>query len=155
MKLILGALLLLAASQPSFAGVAASPQPSASPSPALLGVPVYKEPPLVPNVTQLTTVPEVSAPPVWAQDLMVTAGKLPIIGPVVSKVMLYLGIVSSILTLFCGFLISAIGIVSQSLKYAGLENAVATLGAFQNGKFMYYLKFFSLFNAQKPENAKA
>lgn len=95
-------------------------------------------------------VSEPAAPPVWAQDLMVTAEKLPVVGPLVSKALLYLGVLSSILTMLTAFLISALAAVGGALNYAGLARAAQAIAAFQNGKVMYWIKFFSLFNARKP-----
>lgn len=99
----------------------------------------------------VVAVAEPAAPPAWAQDLMVSAQKLPVIGPVVTKATLYLGILSSLLTLFTSFIIAGAAALSGAFNYAGLTKAVAAITAFQNGKFMYYIKFFSLFNAKKPD----
>lgn len=101
--------------------------------------------------TPMVAVPEVSAPPSWAQDLMVNAQKLPVIGPIVSKALLWLGIISSILTLIVGFLMAGVQVLMGAFNYAGLTAFVEKLAAFQSGKIMYWLKYLSLFNAKKPD----
>lgn len=122
----------------------ASPSPSPSASP--IGVVVHS----LPQV-QMVAVAEPAAPPSWAQDLMISAQKLPVIGPVVSKALLYLGILSSILTLLAGFLLGAIKVLSGVFNYAGLGALAQSISDFENGPFMYYLKYFSLFNANKSD----
>lgn len=123
-----------------------SPQPSAAP------ISISVQPPMQPSVV---AVAEPAAPPVWAQDVMVSAQKLPVIGPVVAKAMLYLGILSALLTSLAAFVLSALAILQKAFSYAGLANAATAIVGFQNGKFMYYLKFLSSFNAQKPASPEA
>lgn len=141
MKLFMPALFLFA--------LFSHPHAYADPSPSPSGFPISISQPASPSPS-VVAVAEPAAPPAWAQQLMVTAQKLPVIGPIVSKALLYLGILASVLTMLAGFLIGALQAISGAFSYAGLTNAVAAIGAFQNGKFMYYLKYFSLFNAQKP-----
>jgi hypothetical protein len=113
------------------------------------------EPSPSPSATPMVQVAEPAAPPAWAQDLMMTAQKLPVVGPIVSKTLLILGIVSSILTMLSAFLMSVIALLSGAFSYAGLAATAARIQAFQSSKFMYWIKFFSLFNAKKAEEQKA
>lgn len=150
MKFYLAFLALLVSLMSLSYSTYAAPSPAPSGAPASLSV----QPPMQPSVV---AVAEPAAPPAWAQDVMVSAQKLPVIGPIVSKAMLYLGILSAILTSLVAFVLSALAILQKAFSYAGLAKAASAIVAFQNSKFMYYLKFLSSFNAQKPatEEAKA
>lgn len=97
-------------------------------------------------------VSEPSAPPQWAQDLMVTAEKLPIVGPFIAKGLLYLGILSAILTSLTTAILMVLNTLLGLFTWAGFVNASAAIAGFRDGKVMYWLKFFSLFNAKKPVN---
>jgi hypothetical protein len=99
-------------------------------------------------------VAEPAAPPQWAQDLIVSAGKLPVVGPVVTKGMVYLGIISSILTAGIAFLLSVLAALSGIASLANLTSFATKLTAFRDGKIMYWLKYLSMFNAQKPVPAQ-
>lgn len=122
-----------------------------SPSPTPSGYPVAVVASSPSPAPQMIAVSEPAAPPAWAQGLMVSAEKLPVVGPIISKALLYLGIVSSVLTALAAFLISALTVVGGAFSYAGFANAAQAIAAFQNGKIMYWIKFFSLFNAKKLE----
>ena len=92
-----------------------------------------------------------AAPPQWAQDLMVTAEKLPVIGPILDKALLYLGIIGSILTMLVAFLLGILTVLENAFSWSGLMTAAAAVGNFKNGKIMYWIQFFSMFNAKKPD----
>ena len=96
-------------------------------------------------------VAEPAAPPKWVEELIVIAQDLPVVGPIVSKVLIYLGIISAILTSLIAFLLTAISALSKVLNLAGLVNFAAKLQAFKDGPIMYWLKYASLFNAKKTE----
>lgn len=91
-----------------------------------------------------------AAPPKWAEDLMVTAEKMPVVGPLVSKALLYLGILSSLLTALIAFLLAGLSTLSGAFSWAGFATSAAKIDAFQNGKIVYWLKYFSMFNAKQP-----
>ena len=106
---------------------------------------------VVPQSTpQMEQVAEPAAPPQWAEDLIMSVEKLPIIGPIVSKILVYLGIVSSILTAFIAFLLTALNSLSVILSLSGLAKFAEKVKLFKDGKIMYWLKYLSLFNAKKP-----
>lgn len=117
--------------------------------PASSGVPVVLVSAAPSPSPSVVAVAEPAAPPQWAQDLISTAQSLPVVGPVVSKVLLYLGILSSILTLLAGFVLSTISVIARVSNLAGLGVVAARVTEFKSGPIMYWLKFFSLFNAQK------
>lgn len=117
-------------------------------SPAAIVVTTITAPTPVPTVQ----VAEPAAPPAWAIDLMMTAQNLPVVGPYISKALLYLGILSAILTSLIAFLLTAISALTGILNVAGLVNLATKLQIFRDGKVMYWLKFLSMFNAKKPES---
>lgn len=100
-------------------------------------------------------VAEPAAPPEWAAELIVTAQEIPVVGPILSKALLYLGIVSAILTSLIAFLLTTISALSKVLNTAGLVNFAAKVQAFRDGPIMYWLKYLSMFNAKKPEKVAA
>lgn len=140
---------------------AASPNETPSVPAPIAAAPVVASPP-APAVAVNPSVPgpqvsvaEPSAPPEWAQELIVSAENLPVVGPVISKALVYLGILSSILTMTVGFLLAVLNVVMGVVNLAGLADVSTKLAAFRDGKVMYWLKFFSLFNARKkPDDVK-
>lgn len=96
------------------------------------------------------SVPESAAPPQWAQDLIVKVQSLPVIGPVITKIMVYAGILGSILTAFVAFILTALSALSGIAGIAGLDKIQAAVQAFKSGKIMYWITYLSMFNAKKP-----
>lgn len=95
------------------------------------------------------------APPAWMQDLFVTIKSLPGIGPIVVKVLNWLGVISSIMTALVAFLLVAIKALGGISNMTGLTNTAKALQEFQNSKIFYYLKYLSIFNAQVTPPAPA
>lgn len=100
---------------------------------------------------EVDPVPAPAAPPEWASALLTNVSKLPVIGPYVSKAILWLGILAAILTTLVAAALSILATLKGGLNAAGLDSAVAAVDAFKNGKIMYWLTYFSNFNAQKPQ----
>lgn len=100
---------------------------------------------------QVVAVAEPAAPPKWAADLLVSVQNFPVIGPIVSKAILYVGIVSSILTALVACVLTILSALSGALNLAGLASFVAKIQDFKNGKIMYWLTYLSMFNAKKPD----
>jgi hypothetical protein len=126
--------------------------PAATPAAAQAagsGTPVVVTPATVAAPAEVA-IPEPAAPPAWATDLLVTASKLPIIGPLLSKALLYLGILAAILTTLVAAALSILSALSSVFTMSGLTTAANAILAFKNGKIMYYLTYFSNFNVQKP-----
>lgn len=152
MKLCIASLaFLLVALAPAHSFAQPTPQPSSAPTmpghPPSAGGGSLQFVAVSPSVL----VAEPAAPPVWAQEVMVSAQKLPYLGPVIAKVLLYLGIATSILTMLVTFLLCSITALSGGATFLGLTGVANWLVAFRDGKFMYWLKFFSNFNAKKPD----
>jgi hypothetical protein len=105
----------------------------------------------VPVVAPIETVQvaEPAAPPKWAEQLIVTAQELPVIGPIITKALLYLGIVSSILTALIACLLTMLNAISGIASLTGLAKYADKIQMFKNGKIMYWLKYLSMFNAKK------
>lgn len=97
----------------------------------------------------MVPVPEPAAPPQWAQDVLMSAEGLPIVGPLVAKALVYAGILAAILSALVLCLLTILNALSGVLNFSGLATAVLAIQDFKNGKIMYWLKYFSLFNAQK------
>jgi hypothetical protein len=103
------------------------------------------------NPASVTTpVPVVAAPPQWATDVLVSAESLPVIGPILVKGLMYFGIITTLLTSLVAFLLGFTATLSGTFNAAGLTKFATLLTDFQNGKIMYWLKFITSFNAQKP-----
>lgn len=92
-----------------------------------------------------------AAPPTWAQELMVTAENLPVVGPILTKVIMYVAIVTSILTALVATLLTVLNTLMGVMNLSGLVNISTAIAAFRDGKIMYWLRFFSLFNATKTD----
>ena len=90
------------------------------------------------------------APPNWMQDVMVSIKSLPMVGPIAVKVLNWLGVLVSILTALSAFMMIAIQALSSVMNVAQLSDLASKIKGFQDGKLMYYLKYLSMFNAQKP-----
>jgi len=95
-------------------------------------------------------VPEPAAPPAWASDVLLQVSKLPVVGPYVSKALLYLGILAALLTTLVGAALSILATLKTGFNWAGLDTASNAIAAFRNGKIIYWLTYFSNFNAKKP-----
>lgn len=120
------------------AASAQSPSPSAIPemSPAPI-VMVSEEPKAI------------EPPPEWLKTTIESVYSLPIVGPYAAKGVQWLGVFAVILTSLTGAAIVSIRALMTVLNFAGLVSAVAFLTKFENGKVMYWLRYFSMFNAQK------
>jgi hypothetical protein len=131
------------------------PAPTTPPTPTAV-TPVSSPAPVPPPVVAAPVTPAFvpvaapAAPPVWAQDLLMTAEKLPVVGPILAKVLLWAGIIAGILTTLTGAVLGVVNTLMGVSNASGLTGLAAALANFRNGKVMYWLKFFSLFNAQKP-----
>lgn len=128
---------------PPAAHLEAVATPIPTPSPAAITAMTENQP--------VSLVPAPAAPPEWAQEIMVAAEKLPVVGPILSKLLLWLGIVLAIITTVTGCLLSVINTLKGVFNLAGLLTASTALQKFLDGPVVYWLKFFSAFNAKKSE----
>lgn len=151
------AVLVVSFAMTETAGAQAAPQPTAiAPvaSTSTVAVPAGTQV-VAPAAVSLApsqpavVVPANTAPPTWATELLSTIAGLPVVGPYVSQILLWLGILAAILTTLVAAALSILASLKGAFKWAGLDSAVAAITAFQAGPVMYYLKYFSNFNAQK------
>jgi hypothetical protein len=89
-------------------------------------------------------------PPDFVVKLLTFVQGLPVVGPIVSKVVQIAAIAGSILTLLVAFLLSLLKIVAPLMSAVSADGVAAFLTAQQNSKWMYWLKYFSFFNAKTP-----
>lgn len=100
---------------------------------------------------QVPAVQEVQPPPEWVKDLIIGAQSIPVIGPIVVTILQWLGVIVAILTALCAFLLVVLRSLSTVLSMAQLAEWAAKIKAFESSKIVYWLKYFSAFNAQKEE----
>ena len=93
----------------------------------------------------------VLVPPSWLQSAIIQLKSVPVVGPIVVKVLQWLAVISTILTALCAFLLASIRALIPVLNLAQLSAIADKVAAFQNGKVIYWLKYFSMMNAQKPD----
>jgi hypothetical protein len=91
-----------------------------------------------------------AAPPAWATEFLVFIEKLPVVGPYVGTIMMYLGILGALMTALVAFLLSVANALKAVTTWAGLANFAALIQTFQQSKIMYWLTTLSLFNAKAP-----
>lgn len=130
--------------------------PAVVPPPAPVVLPQALPPPQIQaaavQAPVLVAVPVASAPPAWVQSFLVVVESLPVIGPIASKAILYAGIFAVALTSLVAFLLGLLSSLSAAFgAIPALAKFSAVLEEFKDSKFMYWLKFFSNFNAQKPQ----
>jgi len=130
----------------SVGSFAQSPSPSASPISMASPAPVATA--VVAPAT--VTVPAATAPPAWVIDVLQAAEKFPVVGPILSKAMIYMGVAAVGLTALVAALLAILSALSSVASFSGLSGLQAKIVAFQNGPIMYWITYFSNFNAQQP-----
>lgn len=91
----------------------------------------------------------VFVPPSWLQEVILLIKSLPLVGPYVVKILEWLGVASVILTTATGAIITILKALAASLKLAKLDALAAKVKEFEKSKVIFWLKYFSNFNAQK------
>ena len=125
------------------------------PVPAVSQTTIVEPAPAVVAPAPVAVVPVAApaAPPAWIQSLLTVVSNLPIIGPYASKAMLYVGMLSLVLTSLVAFLLGLMSTLSAAFgSIPALQSISAWIEEFKDGQFMYWLKYFSNFNAQKPSD---
>ena len=122
--------------------------PSASPAPVVPKAPMSVD---ASTAVQPVVVKDVDmAPPTWMQDVLVSVKTLPIIGPMITKAVQWLAVICSILTALCAFILLVLKALAGVSTLGNIQSLADKVAAFQNSKIFYYLKYASMFNAQKP-----
>lgn len=122
----------------TFAQDATPPAPQASTAGAV--APTAAQ---APSVSSTVPVSQNSAPPAWVQELLETIAGLPIVGPYVSKALVYLEALGACLTALVVFLLTLSTALKGVVNFAGLTDLVVLLQNFQQSKIMYWLTSFS------------
>ena len=138
--------------EPLFCQTNPAPAPAAVTQPAVTAqvTSQVSSAPAVVVSTPTVAVPVPAAPPQWAIDFITEIQKLPILGPIATKVFVYAGIVGAVMTAIVSSLWAILTALSSISGLSGLASLEEKLTAFKNGKIMYYLAFLSLFNAKQP-----
>jgi len=90
-------------------------------------------------------------PPAWLDSAMDKVSALPVVGPVVVDGVKWLGVVASLMTVLVTALLGALAALQKVLALAKLADLAAKVSAFSNGPIMYWLKWFSMYNAKREE----
>lgn len=100
---------------------------------------------------KLTVKDEAFVPPEWLQNALLEAKSIPVVGPYIVTLMKWLGVIVSVLTALFAFLWSILRAGQMVFSAAKMVELAEKLAALENSKLMYYLKAFSMFNAQKKD----
>lgn len=122
--------------------VKASPAPVVPAAPMAIDAGSGIQPVVVQDVDQ--------APPQWMQSALVMVKSLPIVGPAISKAIQWVSVLCAILTALSAFVLvvlKALNGIASAAQLAPLADAVKK---FQTGPIFYWLRYASMFNAQKP-----
>ena len=82
-------------------------------------------------------------------DTLSAIESLPYIGPVVSKIIMYAGILGTLMTILATFVIGVIKAVGPVLANQKSQDVEAFVQKALDSKVVYYLKWFSFYNAKK------
>lgn len=87
--------------------------------------------------------------PEWLDKVLAILQGIPVLGPIVTEILKYLGVFAVITTSLTAFLMTALRALVSVFNLAKLVDLAVKVKAFEDSKVMYYLKYFSLFNAPK------
>lgn len=90
-------------------------------------------------------------PPTWLAKAMDVVSSMPVVGPIVVEVAKWLGVIASILTILVTALLGVLRVLITSANLLKLASLAAKIEALMNGPLMYWLKFFSVYNAKKKD----
>lgn len=92
---------------------------------------------------------DVAAPPAWLVQAMKTVEGVPVIGKIAVEVFKWAGVLGVIMTALVACLLTIAKALQAAGGFAKLAAVVAWASSFESGKIMYWLKFFSFYNAKK------
>lgn len=96
----------------------------------------------------------VELPPEWLVNLLQMLNGLPVVGPYLTVAVQWLGVIVTVLTSFTAAMLVSVRAISSILNVAGLVSFADKLKAFEKGKILYWMKYFSMFNAPKQVVSK-
>lgn len=109
-----------------------------------------KEPVAVKEVT----VAEPAAPPKWVEQVVVAIQEIPVVGPVITKVINFLVTLFAILTAVTAFLYSVLTALMKVSSMARLVALADWLQRVRAGRVMYWISLLSNIPLKKPESLK-
>lgn len=116
------------------------------PAPADVIAALPENPPIHSSVTDA---------PEWLESAMLAVSSIPVVGPVVVEIAKWLGVISSILTILVSAILALIKVLGLVLPAARLASIALWVAKLEGSAVMYWLKFFSMYNAKKDEQKKS
>jgi hypothetical protein len=107
---------------------------------------------VITNTQTLQADPEISPE---VKSMLKTLYDLPVIGPALNKTVQITVVIAAILTNLVLFLMVSVRALLTVLNYAGFVRFAELLQKFNGGKFMYWLKYFSMLGAVQPAKPSA
>lgn len=104
---------------------------------------------LAQDVVAQVPVDPIFVPPSWLQEILLIIKGLPIVGPYVVEALKWVGVATVAITSLTGAILTVLKALQGALNLAKLAELAAKVEAFQNSKIIFWLKYFSNFNAQK------
>lgn len=93
----------------------------------------------------------IEAPPEWLVKSLSYIYEIPFVGPYAAKGAQWLGVIVVIITSFTGATLVSLRALTTVLTLSSLVVWADKVYAFENSKIIYWLKYFSMFNAQKKQ----
>jgi hypothetical protein len=104
---------------------------------------------VIPDASTTVAPTVLETPPEWLVTALSYIYEMPVVGPYAAKAFQWLGVICVILTSFTAAILASIRALSTVLTFSGLILAATKVSEFENSKFVYWLKYFSMFNAKK------
>lgn len=90
-------------------------------------------------------------PPEWLQKTLNTIDDVPVVGPYLVKFLEWVSVIGTMLTALVTFLLVCLKALARVVSIAKLERVALLLSSFEKSKLLYWMKYFSLYNAKKEE----
>jgi len=123
-------------------------------------VEVNPAPPPPPVVAEIPPMPDEFSvspkhmPPQWLEKAMDVVSSLPFVGPYIVEIAKWLGVIASLLTILVTAVLGSLKVLSAALNLAKLADLALKVNKLANGPIMYWLSFFSMYNAKKQGEKK-
>lgn len=103
---------------------------------------------------QAVAVAEPAAPPKWVEQVVVAIQEIPVVGPVLTKVINFLVTLFAVLTALTAFLYSTLTALMKISNMARLVALADWLQRVRAGRVMYWISLLSNIPLKKPEVLK-
>lgn len=117
----------------------------------LFAVILFADLALAQDVVAQVPVDPIFVPPSWLQEILLIIKGLPIVGPYVVEALKWVGVATVAITSLTGAILTVLKALQGALNLVKLAELAAKVEAFQNSKIIFWLKYFSNFNAQKDK----